>query len=282
MKLPGRKRRNKKIDFRAMHETERLLRGLGLHTVCVQARCPNISECFNRKTATFLILGDICTRRCGFCGVRHGMPGPVDPYEPGRVVEAAARMGLRHLVATSVTRDDLDDGGAGMFAELIRRLREHDSSLKVEVLVPDFRGDESAAATVALAGPDIFGHNIETVPSLYPAKKGGDYNRSLAVLSCAKACAPGLRTKSGLLLGLGETEAEVVAVFHDLRSVGCDYLSIGQYLQPGRLNLPVREYVSPEAFERYKIKAHEAGFFHVESGAYVRSSYLAERYEQRS
>jgi lipoic acid synthetase len=262
-----------------MHETESLLRGLGLHTVCVQARCPNISECFHRKTATFLILGETCTRGCGFCGVRRGAPRPADPEEPERVAEAVARMGLRHAVVTSVTRDDLPDGGAGIFADCIRALRKRDATLKIEVLVPDFGGEASCVRMVASAGPDIFGHNIETVPSLYGAARNGDYGRSLEVLSWAKACSRGLRTKSGILVGMGETAPEVELVLRDLRRVGCDYLSIGQYLRPSKGNIPVASRVPPEAFERYKIMALKLGFLHVESGTYVRSSYLADCYE---
>lgn len=273
------KRFNKKIDFRAMHETELRLRGLGLHTVCVQAHCPNISECFSRGTATFLILGDVCTRSCGFCGVKRGKPGPVDPDEPARIVEAASRMDLTHVVVTSVTRDDLGDGGAAIFAEVIGGLKRHNGSLAIEVLVPDFMGDESSVRTVVRAGPHIFGHNIETVPSLYAVKRKSDYRRSLMVLSCAKRYAIGLRTKSALLVGMGESEEGVVAVFHDLLAAGCDYLGIGQYLRPGKSNLPVVEYISDEQFMRYKNIALDMGFIHVESGPYVRSSYMADRYE---
>jgi lipoyl synthase len=262
-----------------MHETERRLEGLGLRTVCVQARCPNISECFGRGTATFLILGDTCTRSCGFCSVKSGKPQPVDPDEPARIAQAAERLGLRHVVVTSVTRDDLFDGGAEVFARVIGALRGHDRTMTVEVLVPDFLGDESAVRTVVSAGPDIFGHNIETVRALYSIKRHGDYERSLKILSYAKQCSSAIRTKSALLLGMGETEAEVAGVFRDLRKAKCDYLSIGQYLQPGRRNRPVSQYLSSDQFDRYKKTALEMGFSHVESGVYVRSSYLAERYE---
>src|SRR5271157_2440660 len=186
----------KKIDFRSMHETERRLEGLNLHTVCVQARCPNISECFGRGTATFLILGDICTRSCDFCSVKSGKPKPVDPDEPARIAQASARLGLRHVVVTSVTRDDLSDGGAGVFARVIGALRALDRTMTVEVLVPDFMGDESAAGAVVSAGPDIFGHNIETVRSLYSIKKHGDYDRSIKLIACAKQCSGTIRTKS--------------------------------------------------------------------------------------
>ncbi|HOT44533.1 MAG TPA: lipoyl synthase [Spirochaetota bacterium] len=269
---------DKKIDFRALHGTEHRLRDLGLHTVCHQARCPNISECFSRGTATFLILGDTCTRHCPFCAVKHGSPLPPDPGEPARAAEAVRRMDIRHAVITSVTRDDLPDGGAGAFAAVIAELRKPDGPATIEVLVPDFRGDENSIRTVAVAGPDIFGHNMETVPSLYGARGNCDYRRSLDVLGCAKRHSPAMKTKSAIMVGLGETEDEVFAVMGDLRSVKCDYLSIGQYLRPGKGNLPVREYVAPEQFERYKDTALELGFLHVESGAYVRSSYMADRY----
>ena len=270
---------SKKIDFRSMHETERKLAGLDLHTVCIQARCPNISDCFSRNTATFLILGDTCTRSCGFCSVKRGKPKPADPDEHARVVEAARRLGLRHVVVTSVTRDDLPDGGAGIFSRVIRALKEHDRRIIVEVLVPDFMGDEEAVQTVVGAEPDIFGHNIETVRSLYSVKKRSVYRRSLKIISYAKRCSARLRTKSAILLGMGETEAEVFGLFSDLREAECDYLSIGQYLRPGKGNLPVKEYVSSEQFERYKYKALDMGFRHVESGVYVRSSYMADCYE---
>ncbi|OHD65457.1 MAG: lipoyl synthase [Spirochaetes bacterium RBG_13_51_14] len=269
---------NKKIDFRAMHGTELLLRGLDLHTVCHQARCPNISECFGRGTATFLILGDVCTRGCAFCGVRRGTPAPVDEGEPARVAEAVRRMGLRHAVVTSVTRDDLADGGAGLFARTAGAIKEIDASITVEVLVPDFMGDEGAIRTVASAGPDIFGHNIETVPSLYGVRKKCDYDRSLRVITVAKEHSPGTRTKSALLVGLGERGDEVVRALHDLRAAGCDYVSIGQYLQPGRHSAPVREYIRPGRFNEYRTIALDIGFVHVESGPYVRSSYMADRY----
>ncbi len=261
-----------------MHGTEGMLRGLGLHTVCHQARCPNIAECFSRGTATFLIMGDVCTRGCSFCAVKHGAPGLPDAAEPGRVAEAVRRMGIRHAVITSVTRDDLPDGGASLFAGVIRGLRAHDAAVTVEVLVPDFRGDADAIGIVAGAGPDIFGHNIETVPSLYAVRKGCDYKRSLKVLETARAFSPALRTKSGMMLGLGEAREEVSAVMRDLRRAGCDYLSLGQYLRPGGGCAPVREYIEPAMFDAYREEALALGFSHVESGPYVRSSYMADTY----
>jgi lipoic acid synthetase len=269
---------DKKIDFRAMHDTEKRLRGLDLHTVCLQARCPNISECFSRGTATFLILGNICTRGCAFCGVSSGAPMPVDRDEPSRVKEAVRRMNIGHAVITSVTRDDLADGGAGMFAATIRELKDLDGPVTVEVLVPDFQGDEDAVLRVVEAGPDIFGHNIETVPSLYKIRSNCDYGRSLRVLEYAKCCSGTMHTKSAIMLGMGETEDEVISVMRDLRGIGCDFLGIGQYLRPGNNNIAVREYIFPERFEYYKEKAIDMGFLHVESGAYVRSSYMADRY----
>ncbi len=269
---------DKKIDFRAMHQTEQVLRDLALHTVCHQARCPNISECYSRGTATFLILGDICTRGCSFCGVKHGAPLPPDPDEAARVAEAVRRMEIRHAVITSVTRDDLPDGGAGAFADVISELKKPCGPDVIEVLVPDFKGDEASIRSVVDAVPDIFGHNIETVPSLYGARGNCDYRRSLKVLEFAKKCSPSVKTKSAIMVGLGETGEEMAAAMGDLRHVKCDYLSIGQYLQPGRNNLPVREYIAPEQFVVYKEIALELGFLHVESGAYVRSSYMADSY----
>jgi lipoic acid synthetase len=269
---------NKKIDFRAMHETEGLLRGLDLHTVCHQARCPNISECFSRGTATFLILGDICTRGCAFCGVNRGEPMPVDGDEPSRVKEAVRRMNIRHAVITSVTRDDLADGGAGIFAGTIRALKQIDGPVTVEVLVPDFQGDEGAVRTVIKSGPDIFGHNIETVPSHYAMRKNCNYDRSMKILEFAKKNYPMVKTKSAIMLGFGETVDEVISVLRDLKKTGCDYISIGQYLQPGRNNVPVKEYITPDRFDYFKKKALDLGFLHVESGVYVRSSYMADCY----
>ncbi len=273
---------DRKIDFRAMHETEQRLRDLDLHTVCHQARCPNISECFSRGTATFLILGDICTRNCSFCGVKHGKPLQTVTDEAVPVAEAVRRLQFRHAVITSVTRDDLPDGGAGAFAAVIAELKRAESPPVIEVLVPDFNGDENSIRAVVDAGPNIFGHNLETVPSLYGVRCSCDYGRSLKVLEVAKRHSEAVKTKSGLMVGLGETEEEIIDVMGDLRGVGCDYLSIGQYLQPGRENIPVKEYVRPERFERYRDIALGLGFLHVESGVYVRSSYMADRYGERN
>ncbi len=269
---------NKKIDYRLMHATESAFSGLNVRTICHKARCPNISECFNRGTATFLILGDVCTRNCGFCNVEKGVPKNIDSGESDSILEAVKRTNLRYVVLTSVTRDDLEDGGAGAFADAVGKIKDHDTSVKVEVLTPDFRGRESALKTVVGAMPDVFGHNIETVPSLYYIRAGAEYKRSLNVLERVKEISPGIYTKSSIMLGLGEAESEAVGVFRDLRDVNCDFLSIGQYLQPGRDNIPVKDYIAPESFDAYKEIALEMGFLHVESGVYVRSSYLADKY----
>jgi lipoyl synthase len=271
----------KKIDFRAMQDTEAVLSGLHLHTVCHQARCPNMSECYGRGTATFLILGDVCTRSCGFCNVKKGTPSAVDLSEPVRVAEAVSRLKLRYAVITSVTRDDLEDGGAALFVGTILQIRQKNPGIKVEVLVPDFKADKTAIAAVIGASPHVFAHNVETVPSLYGVRKGAVYERSLAVLRLAKDINPVTKLKSALLLGLGERQDEVLRVFDDLIKTGCDYLSIGQYLQPDNSHQPVAEYVTPEKFDWYGTKAKEAGFGHVESGVWVRSSYRAGEYNNR-
>jgi lipoic acid synthetase len=280
----------KKINFRDMHLTESVLSGLDLHTVCHQARCPNISECFGRGTATFLILGDICTRGCSFCNMKRGTPAAVDRSEAKSVAEAVQKLKLKYAVITSVTRDDLPDGGAAQFAQVIRLISSRpgikgqnegqspDTGVKVEVLVPDFKADIDAIKTVMDARPFVFAHNVETVPSLYSVRKGADYKRSLEVLKAAKDMSVRTKIKSAVMLGLGEKEGEVLEVFNDLVRAGCDYISIGQYLQPDKDRCPVKEYVKPEKFDRYKEKAYAAGFKHVESGVWVRSSYKAEEY----
>lgn len=269
---------NKKIDYKAMHRVEESLSGLSVHTVCHQAKCPNISECFQRGTATFLIMGDTCTRNCGFCNVRHGSPGPPLPDEPERILEAVKRLNLRYAVITSVTRDDLDDGGASEFASVIKKIKSGSKATGVEILTPDFMGRKSSVAIILAEKPDVFAHNVETVPSVYRIRPGADYYRSLSVLETAKKISSDIHTKSALMLGLGETESEIISVMRDLRSVGCDFLSIGQYLRPGKNNCPVKKYVSPPEFVHYKKLALEMGFRHVESGVYVRSSYMAETY----
>jgi lipoic acid synthetase len=252
-----------------------LLRDSTLHTVCEEARCPNLWECWNRGTATFMILGDICTRSCGFCAVKTGRPLTLDQDEPRRVAEAVRAMGLTHAVVTSVNRDELADGGASVFAETIGAIRAITPGCTVEVLIPDFQGSEAALRTVLDAGPDILNHNTETVPRLYPTvRPQARYERSLDVLARAKA--GGARVKTGLMVGLGETAEELLVVFSDLRAAGCDILTLGQYLQPTRDHVPVDRYYSPEEFERLREEALELGFAHVEAGPLVRSSYHAD------
>jgi lipoyl synthase len=268
----------KKINPAAHAEMERLLGDHRLHTVCREAMCPNISECFRQKQATFLILGKRCTRLCSFCNVAKEEPLPVEAEEAARVAQAVARLGLAHVVITSPTRDDLPDGGAGHYAATVAAIREASASTRIELLIPDFQGERGAIATVVAAGPNILGHNVETVPRLYQIRSGADYRRSLAVLEAARELAPELPTKSGIMVGLGETEDEVLAVFADLRRAGCAYLSVGQYLAPSRGHYPVREFIRPERFDCFREKAMALGFAHVESGPYVRSSYHAEQY----
>ncbi len=271
-----------KVRYRAdIHGTKHLLRRHGLSTVCEEARCPNRGECFSRPTATFMILGSGCTRNCGFCSVDPSGPEPVDETEPGRVASAAAELGLKYVVVTSVTRDDLADGGAGHFAKTIASIRRRLPSAKIEVLTPDFRGDADALKTVLDALPDVFNHNVETVQRLYPAvRPGADYSRSLGLLRAAAGIAPGIPTKSGFMLGLGETTEEISRLLADLRLAGCSCVTIGQYLRPSRKNLPVVEYIAPEVFERLRLEALEMGFASVASGPLVRSSMnAAEIYE---
>ncbi|WP_373498315.1 lipoyl synthase [Desulfococcus sp.] len=248
-----------------------------LHTVCEEAKCPNQFECFSRRTATFLILGSRCTRNCRFCNVAHGPTAPPDPEEPSRVAEAAFRMGLRYVVVTSVTRDDLPDGGAGLFAETVTRIRSRLPSARVEVLIPDFKGDRAALTTVLDARPDVLNHNIETVPRLYArVRPEAVYERSLALLERVADTAPGIPTKSGIMLGLGEADAEVRETLGDLRRVQCRFLTIGQYLQPSGNHLPVERFVPPDEFDAWRRTALDMGFTEVASGPFVRSSYHAE------
>ncbi len=257
-------------------ETMATVRELGLHTVCQEARCPNIGECWGHRTATFMLLGDTCTRNCGFCAVTHGRPLAVDPAEPLRVAHAVARLGLRHVVVTSVNRDDLPDGGASHFAATARALQRLLPTCRVEVLVPDFQGDLAAVAEVVASPIDVFNHNLETVPRLYRrVRAGARFERSLAVLAAARRERPGLLTKTGLMLGLGETEEELIGVFEELRNIGCDILTLGQYLRPSGDHLPVERYVPPEEFADLRARAMVLGFRHVEAGPLVRSSYHA-------
>jgi lipoic acid synthetase len=258
-------------------ELKRIMRTLDLHTVCESARCPNMGECWEHRTATFMILGNICTRACGFCAVPSGKPdGPPDEQEPERVAEAVERMGLRYAVVTSVNRDDQPDGGAAIFARTITEIRGRVPACKVEVLIPDFRGDWNALETVISARPDVLNHNTETVPRLYhQVRKGAVYARSLELLRRAKSLAPAMPTKTGLMLGLGETREEILAAMRDLAAQGTDILTLGQYLQPTREHLPIERYVHPDEFAEYKTQGEQMGFAHVESGPLVRSSYHA-------
>ena len=256
-----------------------LLRELKLHTVCEEASCPNIGECFGRGTATFMILGDLCTRRCPFCDVAHGRPEAPDVNEPANLAAAIDQLQLRYVVVTSVDRDDLRDGGAGHFAACIAAIRAATPQTKIEVLVPDFRGRlERALAALTPALPDVFNHNLETVPRMYKeARPGADYDHSLRLLQQFKFRHPNLTTKSGLMVGLGETDEEILAVMADLYDHGVDMLTIGQYLQPTVHHLPVRRYVPPEQFERYTDAARQMGFKNAACGPLVRSSYEADR-----
>jgi lipoic acid synthetase len=258
-------------------ELKELVEGLGLHTVCESAACPNIGDCWNRRTATFMILGNVCTRRCGFCAVQKGPPLEADYDEPRRVAAAVQAMGLNYAVVTSVNRDDRKDGGAELFALTIKAIRERIPGCKVEVLVPDFQGSHEAMDIVLAARPDVLNHNTETVPRLYAdVRPGSRYKRSLDMLRYAKQAVPGIPTKSGVMAGLGETEEEVIEVMRDLRSHLVDIFTFGQYLRPSPDHLPIRRYYSPEEFARVKQAGQALGFRHVEAGPLVRSSYHAD------
>lgn len=253
-----------------------LLDDLNLHTVCQEARCPNLGECFSHGTATFMICGDRCTRRCHYCAVDTARPLELDPFEPVRVAEAAARLGLRHVVVTAVARDDLEDGGAGHFAATVHALRVRLPEATVEVLIPDFKGDDRALGTVLEAGPDVLNHNIEAVRRIFPeVRPQGSYDRSLRLLRRAKEMRPGCTTKSGLIVGFGESEDEVLETLRDLRAAGCEVVTIGQYLQPTPQHRPVSEYVHPDRFRSYREAGEAMGFAAVFSGPLVRSSYHA-------
>jgi lipoic acid synthetase len=257
-------------------ELKSLIDSMGLHTVCESAACPNIGDCWNRRTATFMILGNVCTRRCGFCAVQKGAPLAVDYDEPRRVAEAAAAMGLRYAVITSVNRDDRKDGGAELFALTIQAIRERIPGCRVEVLVPDFQGSREAMEIVMKARPDVLNHNTETVPRLYrQVRLGARFERSVDMLAYAKEISPGTPTKSGLMLGLGETTAEVLDVMRDLRTHGVDILTLGQYLRPSPRHLPIVRYVPPAEFDEFRRAGYGMGFAHVEAGPLVRSSYHA-------
>jgi lipoic acid synthetase len=258
------------------HDLKNLIQRLRLNTVCESAACPNVGECWNQRTATFMILGNVCTRRCGFCAVQKGAPLPVDYNEPERVAEAVEAMGLKFAVITSVNRDDRPDGGAELFALVIRAIRRRIPGCGVEVLIPDFQGNLAAVETVMDARPDVLNHNTETVPRLYrQVRLGARYERSLDVLEHAKRCAPATPTKSGLMLGLGETADEVLQVMRDLRSHRVDILTLGQYLRPSPKHLPIVRYVDPAEFTEFRQAGRDLGFAHVEAGPLVRSSYHA-------
>ena len=262
-----------KVSLTGMHGTKKILRNHGVSTVCEEARCPNQGKCFSQNTATFMILGDRCTRNCSFCAVESLSPVPLDPDEPVRVAEATRELGLEFVVITSVTRDDMADGGAGHFARTIRAVRDLNNDIKIEVLTPDFKGNSEALKVVLDAGPDVFNHNIETVPRLYSTVRPmADYEQSLNVLKTANSLSPDIRTKSGIMVGLGETDEEVLSVMHDLREVETDFLTIGQYLQPRKTNIPVVEYIKPEVFEQYRLKGLDLGFKEVASSPLTRSS----------
>jgi lipoyl synthase len=253
-----------------------LMRGLNLHTVCEEAQCPNIGECWNHGTATFMILGDVCTRACAYCAVSHGRPAAVDTAEPTRVAEAITTLALNYVVITSVDRDDLADGGASIFAATVRETRARLPECRIEILIPDFQGNEAALRTVLDAKPDILNHNAETVPRLYRmARSGGRYARTLELLDRSRRYAPDIPTKTGLMVGLGEEHDELVATLRDLREVDCEILTIGQYLRPSAAHAPMVRYYHPDEFRALKQIALDLGFVHVESGPLVRSSYHA-------
>ncbi len=267
VKLPG---------GEAYHRMKSLLRTANLHTVCEEAVCPNIGECFGQGTATFLILGDACTRRCNFCAVAKGVPSALEEGEPEKIAQVVKQLGLRHVVITSVTRDDLPDGGAGHYAKTIKAIRTQDPACTIEVLIPDFKGSENALEIVLNESPHILNHNLETVPRLYPnVRPGADYERSLSLLERAKEIDPELTTKSGLILGMGEKHDEIIDVMKDMRDVGCDILTIGQYLCPGKGFLTIKRFYHPDEFRHLKYEGDKMGFRHVESGPLVRSSYHA-------
>ncbi len=267
---------NKKLDYESMKEMGQMLRSLNLNTVCEEAKCPNMGECFRNQTATFMILGEVCTRNCKFCAIPTGKPSIVDELEPKHLAEAALKLNLKHVVITSVTRDDLPDGGANQFAKCIHEVRKVLPNSSIEVLIPDFKGNTQALDIVIAAKPEIINHNVETVPSLYKiARPMANYQQSLNVLAYVKKQASDIYTKSGIMLGLGETEEAVFQLFDDLININCDMLTIGQYLPPSHDHVSLKEYVAPEIFEKYKTTGLQKGFKYVASGPYVRSSYNA-------
>ncbi len=273
----------KRVSFNEDYlETSKLLKRLKLNTVCQSASCPNIGECFANRTATFMILGNVCTRNCRFCNVAGGTPESLDDEEPRRVARAAVELGLKHVVITSVTRDDLPDGGAGHFARTIEAIREAKPDAIIEVLTPDFKGDSNAVEKVVKALPHIYNHNVETVPEFYDiVRPQADYQRSLDLLKYVKQINEGIYTKSGLMVGLGETMEQVTGVMRDLREVGCDILTIGQYLQPSRDHIEIKEFIRPKVFKKYEEIGYEMGFKYVASAPFVRSSFHAEDFSKK-
>ncbi|MHA1953180.1 MAG: lipoyl synthase [Candidatus Heimdallarchaeaceae archaeon] len=265
------------MDRDKIREVQQILRKLNLHTVCEESMCPNISKCFEKKTATFLVMGGICTRNCKFCDIRFGKPLPLDPLEPNHIVEATKKLGLRHVVITSVTRDDLPDGGAAHFAEITEKLRAYDNNLIIELLIPDLKGKEEHIRTVVESKPDIINHNIEVIPRLFrKVTPQANYEKSLKLLEMVKEMNPEIHTKSGLMVGLGENKEEVFDLLKDLKETECDILTIGQYLKPPSSDLEIEEYVHPDVFKEYEVKAYEMGFKFVASAPFVRSSFNAE------
>lgn len=268
----------KKVRLSSLKEVEAILSKSSIFTVCQEAMCPNIGECFSKRQATFMILGPICTRACTFCNVTKGKPRPIDPHEPQNVAYAVQKLGLRHVVITSSTRDDLLDGGAEQFCETVRAIKAIDDSIRVELLIPDMQANEEALAKVANSKAEIIGHNLETVPRLYGVRKGAKYERSLRVLGMLSSLNPAVATKSGIMLGLGEREDEVLELMQDLLDVGCKLLSIGQYLAPSPRHAPVVEYVEPERFDYFRDRGMAMGFLYIKSSPYTRSSYMAHEY----
>jgi len=267
-------------DEKSLYEMQDFIKDMTLHTVCEEALCPNVGECFKSRTATFLLMGDVCTRNCNFCAVRHGNPLPLDPDEPRHIAEACKALGLKYVVLTCVTRDDLADGGASHMALVVEEVKRLNPGAKVELLTSDLGGSRDALKNLLEAPLDVLAHNVEIVPSLYPAvRPQANYERSLAVIEMAKAIAPKVLTKSGIMVGLGETYEEVIEVMCDLISVGCDILTIGQYLQPSPSHLPVKEFVPPKQYQMYEQKGLELGFKYVVAGPLVRSSYRASAYQ---
>lgn len=268
----------KKVFFAQKKDVEVALKDIGIHTVCQEAMCPNMSECFSKKLATFMILGATCTRACSYCNVDTGMPSGIDEKEPQKVAEAVISLGLKHVVITSVTRDDLKDGGAEQFIKCVQAIKNMDKNITVELLIPDLQYDENALYSVANCGAEVVGHNIETVPRLYSVRKGSNYKKSLGVLKSLKKANPKLKTKSALMLGLGESKDEVKSVLHDLLNIECTLLTMGQYLAPSKAHTPVVEYIKPKIFEELGRMASDMGFEFVKSSPYTRSSYMAHEY----